>query len=82
VAGDLLPPAGAVVLLDQAGQRVSPFTVVKAERAGANSRLTVAEGVGLTYDAARQTSTFVCQPKTTHQGAHGVRVTPVVHVGP
>lgn len=82
VAGELLPPAGTVVLLDQAGQRVSPFTVVKAERVGTSSRLTVAEGVGLTYDAATQTSTFICQPKTTHQGAHVVRVMPVAHVRP
>lgn len=80
VEGELLPPAGTVVLLDQGGQRVSPFTVVKAERDGATTRLRVAEGVGLDYDAAKQTSTFVCQPRTTQQGPHLVRVVPVGHV--
>jgi hypothetical protein len=68
------------VLLDQAGQRISPFTVVKADRAGANSRLAVVEDVALEYDAAAETSTFVCQPKTRHQGPHRLRLTPVAHV--
>jgi hypothetical protein len=79
VQGELLPPAGTVVLLDQGGQRVSPFTVTSSERVGDNSRLTVAERVALSWDAATQTSTFICQPRTTYQGPHIVRVTPVAH---
>jgi hypothetical protein len=81
VEGEMRLPAGTVVLLDQAGQRVSPFTIVKAERDGANTRLTVAEDVGFVYAAAAETSTFICQPKTTHQGQHQVRVVPVAHLG-
>jgi hypothetical protein len=75
--GEVLPPPGTVVLLDQAGQRVSPFTVVKAEHDGASTRLTVAEGVGLDFHAATETSTFLCQPKTSHQGPHALRLVPV-----
>jgi hypothetical protein len=83
VEGEVLPPAGTVVLLDQAGQRVSPCTVTKAERDGANSRVTVAEGVGFDYDPDTETSTFLCQPKTSHQGPHVLRLVPVAHlVGP
>gem|GEM_PF-645562 len=79
VVGEVLPPAGTVVLLDQAGERVSPFTVTKAEPDGANSRLTVAEGVGFDYDPATETSTFRGQPKTTHHGPHLLRQMPVAH---
>lgn len=80
VEGEFLPPVGTVVCLDQAGQRLSPFTMAKAEREGANTRLTVAEGVGFDYDATTETSRFICQPKTTHQGPHTLRLTPVAHL--
>ncbi|MBM3475341.1 MAG: heparinase [Armatimonadetes bacterium] len=82
VQGELLPPAGTIVLLDHAGQRVSPFTVTAAERVGDNSRLTVAERVALSWDAATQTSTFICQPRTSYQGPHVVRFAPVAHATP
>ncbi|MBM3499594.1 MAG: heparinase, partial [Armatimonadetes bacterium] len=77
VRGDLRPPAGTVVLLDQGGQRVSPFTVVSAERVGDDTRLRVSESVPLTWDAASQTSEFVCRPGTRHSGPHVVRFMPV-----
>ena len=79
VKGDLLPPAGTVVLLDHGGQRLSPFTVTSAEHVGGDTRLTVAEDVPLAWDAATQTSEFLCQPQTTHQGPHGVRAVSVTH---
>lgn len=82
VTGEFLPPAGTVVLLDQAGQRVSPFTVVTAQRDDAVSRLSVAEGVGFDYDPATETSTFICQPRSRHQGPHTLRCVPVAHLRP
>jgi hypothetical protein len=79
VQGEFLPPAGTVVVLDQAGQRVSPFTVAAAHPVGENTQLAPAESVPLLWDAATQTSQFVCQPRTTHQGPHVVRSTPIAH---
>ena len=79
VQGELLPPAGTVVLLDQGGQRVSPFTVTSAERVGDDARLRVAESVPLSWDPTSQTSEFICQPRTSQHGLHVVRSTPVAH---
>lgn len=77
VAGELLPPTGAVVLLDHAGQRTSAFTVVHSERVPEGSRLTVAEDPGFAWDAAAQQAEFICQPRETFTGPHLLRATPV-----
>ncbi len=80
VEGELAAEAGDVIMLDHAGERVSPYTVVAAEPDGANTRLTLAEGPGVTWDAETSTSTFVFVPHTSHQGAHVVHTAPVAHV--
>jgi len=79
VEGELGVEPGDVITLDHAGERVSAYTVVAAQPDGANTRLTLAEGPGITWDAATSTSTFVFVPHTSHQGAHVVRTAPVAH---
>lgn len=79
VEGEFVVPPGTVVLLDQAGERVSPFTVTATERAGAATRVVVAEGVGFEYDPDAQTSTFLCRPGTRHQGPHRLSCVPAAH---
>lgn len=79
VAGDLSVEPGGVVMLDHAGQRISPYTVVTCERVGAGTRVTVAEAPGIEWDATTSTSTFVFMPHTTYQGPHVLRSTPVIH---
>ena len=58
VEGHFRPDAGSVVTLDHAGKRISPYTVVSATEAGANTRLVVAEEPGFEWNA-KQTATFL-----------------------
>ena len=78
--GEFLPPAGAVVLLDHARQRVSAYTVTQSRRTAANSQLMVSEDPGFDWDAAGQTATFRTVPGTTFTGPHVLRMTPIAHL--
>jgi len=81
VEGALAAAPGAVVMLDHAGERVSPYTVVTIEAVGGGTRITVVEDPGIEWDADAETSTFVFVPHTSHQGSHVVRTGSVAHVG-
>ncbi|NUQ00917.1 MAG: hypothetical protein HUU35_13800, partial [Armatimonadetes bacterium] len=77
VQGTLLPPPGAVVVVDHAGQRGSAYTVVASEQTADQTVLKVAEDPGFTWDAATATAQFACRPGTTHVGPHTVSWRPI-----
>ena len=77
VEGHFRPDAGSVVTLDHAGKRISPYTVVSATEAGANTRLVVAEEPGFEWNAKTQTATFLFAPGGSFQGEHRIGQTPV-----
>jgi hypothetical protein len=81
VEGDLPAAPGEVIMLDHAGERVSPYNVIAVESEGANTRLIVAEDPGITWDAEASASSFVFVPHTTHEGPHTVSVSAVAHAG-
>ncbi len=80
VAGEFLPPAGAVITVDHGGGRTSPYTVVSSSIEGGNSRLNLIEDPGFEYDAAERSSTFVFMPRETYRGPHTVGLMPVVQM--
>ncbi|MFW5867927.1 MAG: hypothetical protein ACOCX2_08940 [Armatimonadota bacterium] len=69
------------MLLDHAGERVSPFTVAAAQADGANTLVTLEEDPGMTWDAGASASTFVYVPHDTYEGPHVLRLRPVAHDG-
>jgi hypothetical protein len=79
VEGDLDAEAGEVILLDHAGERVSPYTVTAVEADGANTRVLVAEDPGIEWDPVASASGFIYVPHATHEGPHTVRRSPVAH---
>jgi heparinase II/III-like protein len=81
VEGELLPPGGTIITLDHAGQRTSAREITCATVEGGNSRMLLADDPGFEFDAASQTSRFVCLPLTHHTGRHVVRLYPVGHAG-
>jgi hypothetical protein len=80
VAGQFLPPAGAVITVDHGGQRISPYTVASATIEGENSRIQLADDPGFAYDLEASSSTFVFVPLATYEGPHSVRLVPVAEV--
>jgi hypothetical protein len=81
VEGALSAEPGDIIMLDHAGERVSPYTVVSAEPDGESTRVQVAEEPGIGWDAEASASSFVFVPHTAHEGPHVVRTTPVAHAG-
>jgi len=77
VEGRFHPEAGSVITLDHAGKRISPYTVVSATEAGANTRVVVAEEPGFEWNAGNQTATFLFAPGGKFQGEHVVGQIPV-----
>jgi hypothetical protein len=75
--GRFLPPEGATVILDHAGQRTSAYQVAASAPEGENSRLILAGDPGFEFDAATRTSRFVFLPLTSYTGSHVVRMCPV-----
>lgn len=80
VAGEFLPPAGAVITVDHGGLRTSPYTVTSSSLEGGNSRLHLLEDPGFDYDAQARASRFIFMPRETYQGPHTVRLVPVAEV--
>lgn len=80
VAGQFLPPPGAVITVDHAGQRTSPYTVAASTAAGENSRLQLVDDPGFEYDAPARAGTFVFVPLETYEGPHTVRLMPVAQM--
>lgn len=81
VKGEFLPPAGTVVVLDQAGERRPAYEVVSSTREGADSRLALSGNPGIEFDAGTGTSTYTFLPLTHHTGPHVVHPCPVAHTG-
>jgi len=79
-SGALPAAAGDVVLLDHAGRRISPYTVVSSIAEGDNTRLTVAEDPGFSWDARTQTAAFETLPRMGFTGAHRVTLPPVAQI--
>jgi len=75
--GRFLPPEGATVVVDHAGQRTSGYRVASATPEGENSRLVLVGDPGFEFDAATGTSRFVFLPLTSYAGSHVVRMLPV-----
>ena len=80
--GRFLPPRGAIIILDHAGQCTSAYQVASSTLEGDNSRLALAGDPGFEFDAAARTSRFIFLPLTSHTGRHVVHSRPVVHVDP
>lgn len=80
VAGEFLPPAGAVITVDHGGLRTSPYTVASSAREGDSSRLRLLEDPGFDYDAEARASSFIFMPRETYQGPHTVRLVPVAEI--
>ena len=80
VAGEFLPPTGAVITVDHGGLRTSPYTVASSAPEGGNSRLRLLEDPGFDYDAETRASSFIFMPRETYQGPHTVRLVPVAEI--
>ena len=80
VSGHINATPGSIVLLDHAGQRVSPYNVVSSAPEGDNTRVTVAEDPGFSWDAEKKTATFEYLPRISYTGPHTLSLAPVAHL--
>ncbi len=82
VDGAFAPTEGSTILVDHAGERVSPYTVEAVAPVGDATRITTTQDPGFIWDPETATATFELLPGTTYVGPHGVRQMPVTHFTP